>query len=317
MAMDPLSETKFRLAMLLGAVFFAFVILYSLWKMLGKKIYIVATGAVGLLLIVLGLYMYIAQLPAPAAGVDKMMVAYQQVALRCVAAGHNLRGKLRGWARGVPQVESPICSQESNWEMLPTGWRYLKILDADVSDGTFTFGAHSRAGDYIICGEKWCVGRDAKGEDTIFSTVPGPLSAIVTLPENKNVRQGEQVEVAQMTLTNTTDKSVDLRALWYKKSGTASNSAINMVHIVEGDSTYGMNFMHYLGRSTNDTVYFDQPGMFKLEPGQSRTYSLQIKLNGDMPLEIGKTIGLDFVGFSYDPQVEGMPAAGAIYTISK
>ena len=315
--MDPLFEANIRFVMGGLSALIALTIVGALWRVFGKKIWTAVVGTVVLALIVLGVHMHIANLPAPAAGVDKMMIAYQEVALRCVEKGADLRGKLSGWNRGMPQVESAICSQESSWKMLPAGWKYIKILDADVSDGTFTFGAHSRAGDFIICGEKWCVHRDAKGEDTILSTVPSPLSATITLPESKSVHQGEEVEVAQMTLINSTDKPVDLRAFWYKKSGTASNSAIEMVHIVEGDNTRGMNFMHYLGRSTSDMVYFDEPGMFKLEPGQSRTYSVQIELNSNMPLEIGKTIGLDFVGFSHDPQVEGMPASGAIHTIQQ
>ncbi len=38
-------------------------------------------------------------------------------------------------------------------------------------------------------------------------------------------------------------------------------------------------------------------------------------VNDNLPLEIGKTVGLDFVGFSYEPQVSGMPASGTVHSI--
>lgn len=248
-----------------------------------------------------------------------VMTASQKSALDCLESGSDLQGRRSLWKRGIPQPGSAICNgQSAIWQSLPSGWKYTKVVDPDISDGTFAFGARSRSGELVGCGEQWCVSRNAERKITILSLTPGPLSAEVVLPESGNVRPDDEVEIARITVANSTEAPVDLVALWFKKSGTASDAAIGMIYIEDGDGTFGTSYMHILNSpyySRNGMVYINQPEMFLVGPKQSRTYTVLITVSAEARSELGKTIGLDFVGFSYDPQVSGMPASGAIHTI--
>ena len=94
---------------------------------------------------------------APSSGAAERMEEAQVIALRCAGKGASLRAGARRWRpRGVPQVQSPICFRERNWVLLPRGWTYGTIEDANTRDGTFKFSARSRAGEAIVCTEQGC-----------------------------------------------------------------------------------------------------------------------------------------------------------------
>ncbi len=152
---DPLFENDIRyIAGTVGALM-GLVVVVAFWRVFGKQLWVLVASVGVLAIIVLGVYVHIKQLPPPAAGVDTILVGYQQVALKCVQEG---------------VATFTTCSQESSWNMLPSGWRYTKIEDADIRDGTFAFGAHSRAGDVIFCTEQGCLHKDAQGQTTVLST---------------------------------------------------------------------------------------------------------------------------------------------------
>lgn len=245
------------------------------------------------------------------------MTTTQEVALKCAKEASNLQGSPSWWNKGVPQAGSVVCERESAvWKELPGRWKYLKIVDADVSDGTFVFGMRDGVGNYVFCGEQWCALRDAAGGTTILSTTPTPVFATTTLPESGTVRPGEKVAVVQLTTTNTTDEPVDLVALWYKKSGTATDAAIGMVYVEELGYGFGMSHEHGLKFASDGMVYINQPDMFTLAPKQSRTYILQIELSDTAGTEAGKSIGLELMGFAYGTHVTGMPVIGTLHTIA-
>lgn len=153
--LDPLFENDIRyIAGTVGALM-GLLLVVAFWRVFGKQLWALVASAGVLALIVLGVYVHIAQLPPPATGVDTILVGYQQVAVRCVQQG---------------VAKFTTCSQDSSWKVLPSGWRYTKIEDADISDGTFAFGAHSRAGDVIFCTEQGCLLKGAQGQTTVLST---------------------------------------------------------------------------------------------------------------------------------------------------
>lgn len=152
---DPLFENDIRyIAGSVGALM-GLLVLVAFRRVFGKQLWVSALSLGVLVLMVLGVYVHIAQLPPPASGVDAIMVGYRATALRCIQEG---------------VTKFSTCSQDSSWKVLPSGWRYTKIEDADMSDGTFAFGAHSRAGDVIFCTEQGCLLKDARGQVTVLAT---------------------------------------------------------------------------------------------------------------------------------------------------
>ena len=135
------------------------------------------------------------------------------------------------------------------------------------------------------------------------------------VPAAGSITAGAKVQVAQMTLTNTTAEAVDLQAIWYRKTGTSADGALGMVYINDGDGTFGTNYWYDRKKAQDGMVYINQPEMFLLQPGQSRSYTISIALSPEAGSEVGKTVGLTVVGFSNPIAVSGMPVMGASYTI--
>lgn len=153
--LDPLFENDVRYIAGSIGILMGLLALLALRKMFGNSMGALVLSVSVLALIVLWVSVHIAKLPPPAAGVDAILVSYQQTALRCIREG---------------VTEFSTCSQDSDWKMLPSGWRYTQIEDADMSDGSFAFGAHSRAGDVIFCTEQGCLLKDATGQATVLAT---------------------------------------------------------------------------------------------------------------------------------------------------
>lgn len=154
---------------------------------------------------------------------------------------------------------------------------------------------------------------------TVAATFPSERTmSIVTkavVPAAGSITAGAKVQVAQITLTNTTAEAVDLQAIWYRKTGTSADDALGMVYINDGDGAFGTNYWYDRKKAQDGMVYINQPEMFLLQPGQSRSYTISIALSPDAGSEVGKTVGLTVVGFSNPITVSGMPVTGASYTI--
>ncbi|MBU0750248.1 hypothetical protein KKH15_01900 [Patescibacteria group bacterium] len=314
-AFDPLTPDSRRpLAIVLAATAALTFILAPL-RISEQKRLVGLLGAGVVALISVGMYLLVLNAPPPTAGADQIMISQQKTALNCVAKGSDLERRYRrGFNRGYPNTLMEMCRYESRWELLPDGWEYNKVEDPYVQNGTFMFSARSRAKDSIVCTQKGCTQTAADGTVTVLSSTPA-VSVEVLLPEAKDAGPGQRVKVATITLRNTTEETEDLAALWFKKSGTASDAAIETVYVIESEHEMGVNYQYSISAGSNGMAYMDSPEMFLIQPGETRVYGVEIRLSAAAGSEAGHTVGLDFPGFAYEKLIPGMPTVGAVYTI--
>lgn len=153
---DPLTSKESRIFFGISALILSTLTIKFFWEKLGKKTSVILVGLLIIALLEMGIYALYAQKAVPGTGVDELMRDQQATAIKCLEKNSNLRAKWRGLRSGEPDATGPMCDQEAAWELLPGGWAYDPLEDADVSDGTFEFSARNRRGERIVCTQEGC-----------------------------------------------------------------------------------------------------------------------------------------------------------------
>ena len=255
----------------------------------------------------------------------------RQEALVCMNKADELHSPYRYCGKRSSSQCRHICySSNATWRFEgenadfsfnPVGWRYLDAGDYDASDDTFAFGMINVTGQKISCTHNAC---KTEGVNSVVALphLSSTLGAAATfegyvLAHDDQITAGERVSVMRFTLTNSGSTPIDFGALWLRRIGNASPDTLAMVYVADGDGTYGASFRMLPPSVGHDdgTVYIQQPGMFAVMPGESRSYELYIEAGKDAQTEAGKMVGIEALGFSYAEPVPGFPMTGTVYKV--
>ncbi len=164
---DPLVNIGERVVTVCMLVVFSCVMIVLGLALVGKKVSIITVG-VGCLIpvtlfLLLGSWLYTNLAYQPTVVDDATaVVALKEdrlLARACLGASEVLQSPYKSiyGGRNARSGQKNVCRPlPARWTKLPDGWRYLPADDIQISDGTFSFSAHSRTGNVIVCSEQDC-----------------------------------------------------------------------------------------------------------------------------------------------------------------
>ena len=322
---DPLNYYKawtFRMYFLLMYVFLGFM----LWKNLKpKKLLAVLTTIVTGPVLYFGAQLVIASYDPPSPDAEELMIVHQQAAVECLKSGKSLQVRFassRSLRRGIkqknmPSVSSSMCGDEFRWEKEPWGWTYMPVIDKDVSDGTFVFAMMNRNRDFIICTESVCERRNADGSKEVLYETPIISEVMVTVTpfESQTIGPDDEIRLFKMSVVNTGDTEINLERLLFEKIGNIEDRFMRLLYIKEEGRTSELSFRGLRSSATDGVMLFYSDEMFKLKPGQTRTYEISADLKPSQTIPKDQSFGLRLLGFSNDSAIKGFPIESNIHTI--